>query len=121
MFKNYSSEIQKHFLSIFVYNLILMVLILLRSAGYFDPYFPITINVIFLIGLLLSIPLLRAKSRHIFIIALLTWIFSGLMLIFKIQVWADRTSIYTYQSLIIGTIMLIVENLFDIDNNKKRS
>lgn len=101
---------KKKFLSISIFNFVIIILFLLRSAGYFEPYFLISVNFIVVVGLLLSIILLGAKSREIFIICLLFWLFAGLLRILNIETWAERTAIYTFEALIIGTIFLIKES-----------
>lgn len=49
------------------FNIAMMLLFLLGSVGYFYPFFPITINVIVMIGLILSVILLGANSRILFL------------------------------------------------------
>lgn len=107
-----------HFVGIAVFNIIMILLFLLYSAGYFKPFLPISINLIVVIGLILSILLLEVKSRAMFIICLFFWLFAAFLKIVKIDVWAERTTIYVYQSLVLGIVLTIVENI-DIIKIKK--
>lgn len=107
-----------HFVGIAVFNIIMILLFLLYSAGYFKPFLPISINLIVIIGLILSTLLLEVKSRAMFIICLFFWLFAAFLKIVKIDVWAERTTIYVYQSLVLGIVLTIVENI-DIIKIKK--
>ena len=100
---------QKRIFNLFLFNTLIMLMIVLRSAGYFAPYFLLTVNSIVFISLLLSIVLLGLKSKDIFIIGFIFWIFAAFLRIFSIGVWAERTAVYTYQCLIIGVILIIFE------------
>lgn len=102
--------IRKNYLNLAIFNGIVMILVLLRSAGYFDPYFPITVNVIVFISLVLSIILLGANSRVLFAVATSFWIFAAFLRIVGINIWAERTAIYVYESLSIGVALLVKEN-----------
>jgi len=104
----------KKFFLIWVFNLIILLLFLLRSAGYFDPYFLVSVNLIIMIGLLLAIPLLGANSRTIFVVSLFFWLFAGFLRILNLDVWAERTAVYTYEALVIGVLLLISEALLSI-------
>lgn len=106
-----------HFVGIAVFNIIMIVLFLLYSAGYFKPFLPISINLIVIIGLVLSTLLLEVKSRAMFMISLSFWLFAAFLKIVKIDVWAERTTIYVYQSLVLGILLIIVEN---VDTIKKK-
>lgn len=96
---------------LFVLNISIMLLILLRSAGYFAPFFLITINTIVFIALILSVFLLGLRSKGVFLVALILWVFSGLLRALNIDVWAERSAIYMYQSLIVGVALIIIENI----------
>ncbi len=100
----------KNFLKIVVFNFVIIGLFLLRSAGYFDPYFYISVNFIVVVALVLSIILLSAKSKVLFIISLLFWIFSGLLKLLNLDVWAERTAIYCIEALVIGIILLYYDS-----------
>lgn len=102
---------KSHFLQLIVFNILLVFLFLLRSAGYFHPFFVISVNAIVLIGLIASIFLLGVRSKAMFLVALLFWLFAGFVKLIKIDVWAERTAVYAYQALIIGVILLIIESV----------
>ena len=94
---------------LFLYNLIILVLVLLNTAGYFHPYYPITINIISIVALLSAVVLLRARSRFMFTICVVFFVFASILLVLGIRVWADRTMIYVFQSLFIGVVLLFLE------------
>lgn len=108
--KNWAKE---HFLGLFVFNIVAIILLLLRSAGYFAPFFPLTINFIIFICFLLAIFLLGAKSRTLFAIALIFWLFAAILRVFQIEIWAERSTIYTFQAFILGILILPFENWKD--------
>lgn len=113
------SWVELHYFQLALFNVVLVVLLLLRSAGYFEPFFGITINSIFLIALVLSIFLLGTRSRGAFAVALIFWLFATLLKLVKIDVWAERNAIYSFQSLVVGVLLLVWESLFD--KTKKRN
>lgn len=94
---------------IFIFNTVLVLLLLLHSAGYFAPYFPLTINAIVVISILLSIVLLQANSRSIFLMTIYFWLLATLLKVVKIDVWAERAAIYSFEFLLIGTVLFIIE------------
>lgn len=114
-FKTRSGSINKwmlsHYLQIAIFNLLLIVLFLLHSAGYFHPFFPLSINVIVLISLFSSIILLSANSRSMFVVSLFFWIFAGLIKVFNVDVWAERTAVYAFESFMVATCLLLKENI----------
>lgn len=95
-----------------VFNVLLMLAFLLRSAGYFAPYLPITVNMIVIFALCLSVCLLRANSRALFLFSVALWFFAGFLAIFQIPVWAERTTVYVFESLVLGVILLTWETMF---------
>lgn len=101
---------KEHFLGLFLFNIITIILLLLRSAGYFDPFLPLTINFIALISFILAIFLLGARSQALFFIALIFWFFAALLRILQIDIWAERTVIYSFQALVIGIVILFFDN-----------
>ena len=107
-----------HFVNLAMFNTLLVILVLLHSAKYFDPFWTISINVIVLISLIASVFLLGARSRSLFIISLLFWFFAGGIRILGINVWAERISIYTFQSFFIGVLLFFIEML-NIFSKKK--
>lgn len=108
--EKFRSWSESHYFKIALFNVILVLLLLLRSAGYFEPYFLLTINLIIFISMLLSIVLLSANSKSMFIISLIFWIFTWFLRITQIEVWAERAALYSYQALVIGMVLLIFEN-----------
>lgn len=100
-----------HLVGLFIFNIIMSLLVLLNTAEYFKPFFSLGINVIFFIGLILSIPLLGARSKSMFFISIVFLVFATFLKILKIEVWAERTAVYTFQSLLIGVILLIRESI----------
>src|SRR5688572_17170247 len=93
-----------------IFNIIIVFLFLLRSAGYFHPYFPISVNFIVIFGLVLSVILLGAKSNLIFGVTLAFWLFAGSLELLGIYVWAERTGIYAFESLLFGVVLFLIEN-----------
>lgn len=108
--ENLESIIGKRLLGLFIFNIVLMTLILMRSAEYFAPFFLISINFIVLVCIILSIPLLGIRSKGIFLVALLFWLFAAFLRILNVEVWAERTAIYAYEAIIVGLILFILEN-----------
>ncbi|OGM70779.1 hypothetical protein A2975_02720 [Candidatus Woesebacteria bacterium RIFCSPLOWO2_01_FULL_44_14] len=102
---------KRKFLQISVFNLVIILLFLLRSAGYFDPYFLISVNLIVTVALILAIPLLGANSRTMFVASLVFWLFVGFLRVLNLDVWAERTAVYTYEALVIGVVLLIYEEI----------
>ncbi len=101
---------QEKVFNLFIFNIILALLLLLHSAGYFAPFFTITINLIVLFSLVLFVILLGIKNKIIFSIALFFWLFAALMRVLGVDVWAERTVIYSYEALMVGIVMLIFKN-----------
>ena len=112
--------VQKKHFQLAIINVLLMILVLLSSAGYFAPYFPITINVIVIFGVLASIFLLKLDSRFAFGVALIFWVLAALFRSFRIIPWAERTAIYSFEALAIGTIHFLVEMLLSRSKNVQR-
>ena len=109
--KNIEMWARNNVAGIFLFNLALLILVLLRFAGYFNPYLPININFIYFTSLVLSIFLLKANSRAIFVVGFLFWIFAGFLKVVQVDVWAERTVEYVFQALVLGTILLIYETV----------
>lgn len=96
-----------HYFQLALFNIILIILLLLRSAGYFEPYFPLSINFITLFSLVLAIFLFGLKSKSIFLLAGLFWIFACLLKLLNVEIWAERTAIYTFQAIFLGVVLLL--------------
>lgn len=99
-----------HFVGLFLFNGIILLLVLLSNAGYFSPFFPITINVIVLASLILAVILLGVSSRVIFLISLIFLIIALIFLFLDIRVWSERTMIYVFQSYVLGVVLLFIES-----------
>lgn len=94
------------------FNIALMFAFLLRSAGYFSPYLPISVNMIVVFALILSVVLLKANYKTFFMAGILFWAFAGLLGMLKVNVWAERTTVYVFESLVLGVILLTWETMF---------
>lgn len=99
--------ILRHYLQLAIFNGILVLLVLLRSAGYFEPYLPITINLIYIVSLILSIFLLGMKSKGAYILALGFWFSAAILRIINIEVWAERAAVYSYEALVLGFLLML--------------
>lgn len=103
------SWVLRHYLQLAIFNGILLLLVLLRSAGYFEPYLPITINLIYIVSLILSIFLLGMKSRGAYILALVFWLSSAVLRIINIEVWAERSAVYSFEALVTGFLLMLFQ------------
>jgi hypothetical protein len=101
---------KNNFFGLFFLNLIIMVLILLHTAGYFDPFFLLSINSIFFISFILCIFFLRLKSQHFFVFSLLFLVLSGLLKLLGIGIWAERAAIYSFQAFFLGVLLTLGSN-----------
>lgn len=108
---NIESWTKRYHYRLMLLNIILIVLFLLHSVGYFHPYFPISINFIILITLILSAFLLNARSKVFFIAALFFWIIAMFFKLVRVDVWAERTGDYVFQMLLLGVIILFWEQI----------
>ena len=100
---------RKNIVGIFLFNLTLIVLALLRFGGYFNPFLPLNTNFIYFVSLILSIPLLRANSKAMFVVELLFWIFAGFLKVVRVDIWAERTVEYVFQAMLVGILLLFYE------------
>ncbi len=105
-----------HYFQLAIFNIILIILTLLRSAGYFEPFFPITINMIVFISLMMMIFLLKMGSRFLFTLALIFWIFAEIFQLLQILVWSERAAIYAFDAISIGIVQVIFETIFKKDS-----
>jgi len=103
----------ENILGIFIFNLVLISLLLLRSAGYFAPFFEININLIVMVSLILLIFLLKFKSNGVFILTGLFWLFAAFLRVAGVNIWAERTAVYAYEALVVGVGTMIVEVIFN--------
>ncbi len=92
-----------------MFNVILLLLVLLHSAGYFHPYFMISIDVIVLAMLILFVLLFKARSRVLFAFTIFFLLVTMFFSFVRITAWAERSSIYVLQSLVLATIVLLLE------------
>jgi hypothetical protein len=100
--------------NLIIFTLFIVFLFLLRSAGYFQPYFPISVNFIIMVAIVLSYFILKIKSKMIFLIGLIFWIFAGFLRTVRIDIWSERTGIYVYESLFLAVLF----NTFEVIINK---
>ena len=99
------------YFGLFGFNIIIVLLSLLHTAHYFDPIYAISINFIFAFAMILAVLFLGVRSKALFIIALF---FLGVAIFFesiKIDIWAERSGIYTFDAFTLGVIVLIFENI----------
>jgi len=109
MGKNITNWVNSHIMGLFLFNSIVMLLVLLNSAGYFHPFFIISINFIVIVSLILSIFLLGAGSRVMFAVAIFFWLLTMFFKITFVDIWAERSSIYAFDAFVIGVILLFCE------------
>lgn len=98
---------RKNLTGIFIFNIVILLMVLLSAAGYFKPFFALSINVIVFTGLLLSIFLFNAGSRFMFIFSLSFLFFTAFLRVVGIDIWAERATIYVFDALVIGVVLLI--------------
>lgn len=108
--KNLSFWVSKHYVNLAVFNVLIVILVLLHSAKYFDPFWTITVNVVVFVSLVASILLLGAGSRVMFLISLLFLLFAGFMKVVGIVVWAERITVYMFESFLLGFLLLFIES-----------
>ncbi len=112
--------IKTHYLRIGIFNGLVMLLVLLRSAGYFHPYLPISVNIVVVLALIFAIFLLDARSVAFYLIALLFWLFAGVLRIVGVDIWSERTSVYAFQAFLLGTLLLFIETSGIITKRKTK-
>ena len=103
--------VQNKYIQLALFNTIMVMLVLLRSADYFKPYLPLTINIIIFTGIVLSVFLLGARSRQIFMMSLVFWLFAMVLRMLGLSVWAERAGVYTYEALVVGVALLFFESM----------
>lgn len=101
----------KKYYRLTIFNLVILFMFLLKSAGYFQPYLLITVNLIMVVSLFLLVILLEIKVEAIFFISFLFWVLTGGLRIIHFDVWSDRTSVYAYEALFIGLVFLILKEV----------
>lgn len=100
---------EENILGLFIFNILLVLLLLLRSAGYFSPFLPLDVNVVIFVSLVMAVFLLKLNSHVVFGITIAFWLFAGFLRIAGVDVWAERTAIYAYESLMVGVSCMMVE------------
>lgn len=119
--KKHEKWLRDRFLSIVITNVILMVLLLLSTTGYFHPFFPLTINSVFLTGFLLAAFLVRVPSWFLFLATLPFWLLAGFFKLVGIGVWAERSTIYSFWALMVGMAVLLMETIREAYGKKSKS
>lgn len=113
MIKDLTNNIQRwskeNLTGLFFFNLLIFILLLLRSAGYFDPFLPLSINLIFLLTIIASVPLLKSNSRTLFLLSISFLSFGAMFKLLHVDIWAERMGIYTYEAFVLGLILVIWE------------
>lgn len=105
---------------LFIYQIILLLLVLMHSLGYFDPFFEITAHFIILTAIILSVFLLQMQSIQIYFVAFVFWIITCFFQLMSIEVWAERTSMYAFESLCIATVSLLCASVSIHHSGKKQ-
>ena len=109
--KKMTAWASSHYLNLAVFNVLIVILVLLHSAKYFDPYWMISINAIVFLTLAASVFLLGARSKIMFLASLGFWIFAGIMRILRVEVWAERISIYVFESFVFAVLLFFIETV----------
>lgn len=94
---------------VLLFNLSVLLLALLQTAGYFHPFFRITINFVILTSMILAIFLLHAGSRALFYMSFAFLLLTIFFKTFGVNVWSDRVSIYIFESMALASLMFIYE------------
>lgn len=102
-----------HYLNLAIFNILIMVLVLLHSANYFNPFWIISINVIVFLALVIAVLLLGARNRVLFLTSLGFWIFAGIIRVLRVEVWAERISIYAFESFVFAVLLFFMESMFN--------
>ncbi|MDO8638504.1 MAG: hypothetical protein Q7R43_02935 [Candidatus Daviesbacteria bacterium] len=109
---------QKRVAGLFVLNLILMLLVIMSVAGYFAPFFPLTINLIVLVGVVLSIFLIGMNRKTLYMFVLFFWLLAAILKTLNINIWAERSAVYAFEIFIVAFFLQIIENFIREDENK---
>lgn len=118
---SYQNWVLERIAVFFVYNVLMMLLVLMHSVGYFNPYFVISVNVIVMLAIVFAVILLRVTSKFVFACTIFFWLVASFFQLNHIDIWAERAGIYTYESLIVGVVVLFLEVIGNnIKNYSKR-
>lgn len=90
-------------------NVLLVLLLLLKSAGYFSPYLILTINLIVMFSLVYGVTFLGLSIRGVMSIGLFFWFLSAVLRILKVDIWAERSSVYAFETLLVVLALLTIE------------
>ena len=104
---------------IFLYNLILFIIILLKSAGYFYPFVTLSNNLIVLFSAILAIPLLRAGERMFFLLALTFIFIASFFEYWQVLIWSERSAMYSFEMLLIGMLLYVFRHLPILSKERK--
>lgn len=99
--------------------MVLMLLVVLHSLGYFHPFFTISAHFIINVALILSVLLLGARSIHIALFAATFWLGASFFQASGVTVWAERMSMYAYETFLLCILLYIVEMYFFSRTNKR--
>lgn len=108
--KNLAIWVSGHYINLAIFNVLIVILVLLHSAKYFDPFWTITVNVVVFVSLIASVLLLGVGSRMMFLISLLFLLFAGFMKVVGISVWAERIAVYMFESFSLAFLLLFIES-----------
>ena len=100
-----------HILGVFLFNLLIVMLLLLKSAGYFSPYLPLTINILFFISLILMVILLNIGSRGLFLISIIFLLLALVLKVLYIDIWSERSALYAYEALNVAVGLFFIESI----------
>lgn len=107
--KDMLHAMNKRYVYFSAFNIIVIILILLRSASYFEPFLVISINLIVFITMSLTVVLLGARSKLVFSLSIIFLVLATFFVTLGINVWAERLSVYAFQAFIIGIPTMLTE------------
>lgn len=111
---------KKNIARIFIYQMVLMLLVVLHSLGYFHPFFTISAHFIINVALILSVLLLRTRSIHIAFFAATFWLGASFFQASRVTVWAERMSMYAYETFLLCVFLYILETYFFSRTTKRK-
>jgi hypothetical protein len=108
---NYQQWFFKKAPMFFLYNVFMMILVLMHSVGYFNPFFTISINVIVLTAIILAVIMMRLPSTFVFVCTSLFWAIAAFFQLAHIDIWAERAGTYAFESFLVGSCVFLIEVL----------
>lgn len=111
---------KKNIARLFIYQMTLMLLVVLHSLGYFHPFFIISAHFIISVALILSVLLLRTRSIHIAFFAATFWLGASFFQASRVTVWAERMSMYAYETFLLCIVLYILEMYFLSRTTKRK-